>query len=144
MKRVGRNSFRGDETFRGFPVMRELQEMRHIGMFSLANSFPEAVRDTGELPSDSTVPCPEVFPWKHRIYAGGRTSHEIRNRRKVWAVRSCGLLLSSRVFLPFYRAGGIHILSASLSRGLDRNQDYRTCTPSTLPTRERTACCDRQ
>lgn len=107
MKRVGRNHLVGDETLRRLSVVRELEEVQHVGVLLFEDGRPRVLGDFVEFAAESMVPHLPMGTGKHWVCSRDGAKLELgvwRERLGRQDLVGGSLLLG--VVLPLDEAGG--------------------------------------
>ena len=78
VQRIRRDHLRSNQPLRRLPVIRELEEMQHIGVFLPENSAPAIIRHGGKFTPQCSMPLLEVLAGQDGVGVGDRTEHIIR------------------------------------------------------------------
>ena len=82
VERIRSDSLRRDQTLGRLAVVGKFEQVKHVLMLLLENSFPGVLRNGCQLTANSMMPCRKVITRQHWIGARDRSGHVVRRRRE--------------------------------------------------------------
>jgi len=82
VKIIRRDSLCSHKTFRGFTVVRKLEEVKHLWVLLLEDTAPRFVRDRRQWTTDCFVPHLPAYSLENRVGAWDGSQLKLGRRRK--------------------------------------------------------------